>query len=253
MSLADPAAGLSPTTAEHLPDDVATLQRMILELLASLHQRDRDIEGLRHRLGLLLRRLYGPRGERINPDQLLLFAEPPASQDTAQAQPEPDVAAKPKRRCRPHGRHRLPENLPREPRHHVLSEAERACPACGQARVDIGTDRSEQLDYRPASLFVVEHFVHKYVCPCCSKQRSARVVASSVHKPQGSQHTQARSPSPCPLLRQTPIWRRRQRRYPRRGSRTPSPNRESLASHPRTRTNGPRRCYRRADSWTPAR
>ena len=58
MSLADATApGLPSTDAEHLPDDVATLQRMVLELLASLHQRDRDIEGLRHRLHLLLRRL----------------------------------------------------------------------------------------------------------------------------------------------------------------------------------------------------
>ena len=58
MSLADPAAAsLPPTTVEQLPDDVATLKRMVLELLASLHQRDRDIEGLRHRLHLLLRRL----------------------------------------------------------------------------------------------------------------------------------------------------------------------------------------------------
>jgi transposase len=171
MSLADPAAaGLPPTDAEHLPDDVATLKRMVLELLASLHERDRDIEGLRHRLDLLLRRLYGPRGERINPDQLLLFAEPPVSQDTAPAPPEP-AAAKPTRRCRPHGRRRLPDNLPHEPRHHELSQAERVCLSCGQTRVDIGTNRSEQLDYRPASLFVVEHFVHKYVCPCCSRQR----------------------------------------------------------------------------------
>src|SRR5262249_28746765 len=46
MSLATPAAaGLSPTAAEQLPDDVATLRRMVLELLASLHERDRDIEG----------------------------------------------------------------------------------------------------------------------------------------------------------------------------------------------------------------
>lgn len=75
MSLADPTAGLPPTTAEQLPDDTATLQRMVLELLASLHQRDRDIEGYRHRINLLLRRLYGPRGERIDPHQLLLFAE----------------------------------------------------------------------------------------------------------------------------------------------------------------------------------
>jgi len=28
-------------------------------------------------------------------------------------------------------------------------------------------DKSEQLDYRPASLLVIEHFVHKYTCPHC--------------------------------------------------------------------------------------
>jgi hypothetical protein len=172
MSLADPAAGLLPTTAEQLPDDVATLKRMVLELLASLHQRDRDNEALRHRIHLLLRRLYGPRSERIDPNQLLLFAEMALGQDTTPVPTEPVAAVKPQRRCRPHGRRRLPDHLPREPRHHELSEAERTCPACGQMRVDIGTDRSEQLDYRPASLFVVEHFVHKYVCPCCSQQRS---------------------------------------------------------------------------------
>ena len=66
----------------------------------------------------------------------------------------------------------MPDNLPREPRHHELSEAERVCQGCGQVRLDIGTDRSEQLDYRPASLIVIEHFVHKYVCPCCSKRPS---------------------------------------------------------------------------------
>src|SRR5215472_1456767 len=172
MSLADPAAGLPPTTAEQLPDDTATLKRMVLELLASLHQRDRDYEALRHRIDLLLRRLYGPRGERIDSRQLLLFAEMAAGQDASPAPTEPPASAKPKRRCRPHGRRRLPDNLPREPRHHELTEAERTCPACGRMRVDIGTDRSEQLDYRPASLFVVEHFVHKYACPCYSSRRS---------------------------------------------------------------------------------
>jgi transposase len=163
MSLTGPAVDLLPTAAEQLPDEVATLKRMVLELLASLHQRDRDYEALRHRIDLLLRRLYGPRGERIDPNQLLLFADLATGQDTAVAPSEP-AAAKPKRRCRPHGRRRMPEHLPREPRHHELSEAERVCQGCGQLRIDIGVDRSEQLDYRPASLFVVEHFVHKYVC-----------------------------------------------------------------------------------------
>jgi hypothetical protein len=140
MSHVDPAPGLPPTDAEHLPDDVATLKRMVLELLASLHDRERDNEGLRHQIQLLLRRLYGPRGERFDPDQPLLFAEMATDQDTAQeVPPEPPAPTKPQRRCRPHGRRRLPESLPRETRHHELSEAERVCPNCSNVRIDIGT------------------------------------------------------------------------------------------------------------------
>ena len=170
MSFTDPAAaGLPTTTAEQLPDDAATLKRMVLELLASLHERQRDYEALQHRIDLLLRRLYGPRGERVDPNQPPLFPELAAGQDTA-ASAEPAAKSESQRRCKPHGRRRLPDNLPREPRHHELVEAERVCPGCGQVRVDIGVDKSEQLDYRPASLFVIEHFVHKYACPCCSQQ-----------------------------------------------------------------------------------
>src|SRR5262249_51701356 len=109
MSLADPATDLPPTTAEYLPDDAATLKRMVLELLASLHERDRDLEALRPRLDLLRRRLYGPRGERFDPNQPLLFAEMAPSQDAAAAAPtEPAAATKPGQRCRPHGRRRMP-------------------------------------------------------------------------------------------------------------------------------------------------
>jgi transposase len=189
MSLADPdAPALPPTDAEHLPDDVATLKHMVLELLASLHERDRNIEGLRHRIHLLLHRLYGPRGERFDPNQLLLFVEMAAGQDKAQEAPtKPPAPPKPQRRCRPHGRRRLPENLARETRHHELSEAERVCPNCGKVRIDIGTDRSEQLDYRPASLIVIQHFVHKYTCPC----RNKRQIHSQDQSPPG--------PSPCQL------------------------------------------------------
>src|SRR4051794_4310305 len=120
-----------------------------------------------------------------------------ASQDTATEPPPEPAADRPKRRCRPHGRRRLPDNLPREPRHHELSEAERTCPACGRMRVDIGTDRSEQLDYRPASLFVVEHFVHKYVCPCCSR-RPAPAQGQQAHPAQESEPMPSREPAPEP-------------------------------------------------------
>ena len=49
MSLSGPAAAdLPPAAAEHLPDDLATLKRMVLELLASLHESRRDNEALEH-------------------------------------------------------------------------------------------------------------------------------------------------------------------------------------------------------------
>jgi len=166
------ASGLpSLPPPEQLPDDPALLKTFIAELLATVDRQQRDREALQHRLDLLLRRLYGPRGERFHPDQRLLFddgnqgGDPPPLPAAILPPPEP----KKKRRARPHGRRRMPANLPREPRHHELPAAARLCPTCGRTRVDIGVDKSEQLEYRPASLIVVEHFLHKYACPCCAK------------------------------------------------------------------------------------
>jgi transposase len=64
-------------------------------------------------------------------------------------------------------------------------------------RVDIGTDRSEQLDYRPASLFVVEHFVHKYACPCYSC-RQAQSQGREACPGQESKPMPAPQPDPEP-------------------------------------------------------
>lgn len=174
MSLQEPTLTPRPTTAADLPEDVDILKGMILELLLFLQERDRAAEALQHRLDQLLRRLYGPRGERFDPNQPLLFPDGEPDSDAATgaaaAPPEPAATTQPPRRARPHGRRRLPEHLPRETRHHELPEAARLCPHCGQARRDIGVDRSEQLEYRPASLLVIEHLVHKYACPCaCSR------------------------------------------------------------------------------------
>ena len=42
-----------------------------------------------------------------------------------------------------------------------------ACPDCGTPRRPIGEDVSEQLDYQPAALFVVQHVRPVYACPHC--------------------------------------------------------------------------------------
>ena len=190
-----PSAATPSAATLTLPDDVATLQRMVLELLASLQQRDHDNSALRHRLALLLRRLYGPRNERVDPNQKLFdFPEQPENPPP----PPPTESAKPKRKCRPHGRRPLPKHLPRVSRHYVLTEAERTCATCGSVRHEIGTETSEQLDYKPASLFVVENIVHKYACPCCSKGQSVPPEPACALQEEAATHTATVAPSSEP-------------------------------------------------------
>src|ERR1019366_333620 len=44
---------------------------------------------------------------------------------------------------------------------------ERLCPECGILRGEIGVHTTEQYDYKPAEVFVVEHQRVKYACKCC--------------------------------------------------------------------------------------
>ncbi len=147
-----------------LPDDPAILQAMIRELLTLLKDRNRELDGVRQRLDQLLRRLYGPKSERSRSDQPGLFDDPdePSPPSPAATEPAPPTA----RRGR-HGRRRLPADLPRERVVHDLPDADTACPCCHEPRVVIGEQTSEQLDYRPAALFVREHVRLTYACPAC--------------------------------------------------------------------------------------
>ena len=166
-----------PDAAASLPDDPVILQQMIRELLDVLTQTRHENEQLQHRLDLLLRRLYGPRTERFDPNQPLLIPDAfdgpdaPAAEDCPPTtEPEPEPATETKKKQRGHGRKGLPKNLPRVKVVHELTEAERRCPGCGEPRAQISTEHSEQLDYKPASLFVVEHERVTYACAHCEGQ-----------------------------------------------------------------------------------
>ena len=178
-------------TPEQLPNDLDMLKRMIVELAATLQEERRDKENLKQRLKLLLDRLYGPRTERCNPDQLLLFAEWAAVGDagttdtvngaaaTAEA---PEAKARKRQPKTPHGRGKLPDQLPRRQVHHQLCEAERIC-VCGQLRIEIGTDTSERVDWQPASLFVWQDIVHKYLCRECANKSVKKTMTTPAPAP----------------------------------------------------------------------
>ncbi len=163
-----------PDATAALPDDPVILRQMVLELLDALRQTRHENEQLQHRIDLLLRRLYGPRTERFDPNQPLLipdaFDDPSANASPAAppvVDPRSREEAGTKEKRRGHGRKGLPRDLPRVPVLYELTEAERRCPECGETRVQIGAECSEQLDYKPASLFVVEHRRCTYACPHC--------------------------------------------------------------------------------------
>ncbi len=133
------------TTA--LPDDLDVCHGLIRELTASYREAQRRIEQLEHRLDLLLRRIYGPRSERFDPNQMLLFAESAEEDAGAAARDDPTrEEAPPQPRPRPikgHGRRALPADLPRERRVYELPPEQRVCPDCGRSRTPIGEETSE--------------------------------------------------------------------------------------------------------------
>src|ERR1700730_15398881 len=81
-------------TVDQLPDDLDTCHRLIRELLDSLQKQTFLNEKLQHQLEQLLRQRYGQKAERIDPNQLLLFAREILEANGA-APPPTDAATPP--------------------------------------------------------------------------------------------------------------------------------------------------------------
>jgi transposase len=130
-----------------LPDDVASLQAMVRQLLAEVAQLRAENAALRGKLDQALKRRFGRRSERQG----------------APVVPKPEQPKK----AAPHGRAALPEHLERRAVVHDLTDAEKLCPCCGQPRPCIGAQTAEQLDLEPARFFVLRTVRKSYACPHC--------------------------------------------------------------------------------------
>jgi transposase len=141
------ASLLTPDTP--LPDDVATLQAMVRELLAEVARLRAENATLQSKLDQALKHRFGRRSERRRP--------PRPARDEDKPAPRRDE----------HGRAALPEHLERRPIVHDLTEAEKLCPCCGQPRICIGEQTAEQLDLEPAHFFVRRTVKKTYACQHC--------------------------------------------------------------------------------------
>ncbi len=152
-----------------LPGDVAGCHTVIRQLLQTVHQSQGRIGKLEHQLAQLLRHRYGQHAEKLDESQLLLFAKDvlAPAEKTVESLQSPEASARSKTR---RGRKPLPKGLPRERIVHELSPEELLCPCCQKPREKISEEVSEQLEYEPASLFVIEHVRWTYACKGCEGQ-----------------------------------------------------------------------------------
>jgi len=136
------------------------------ETIASLQTRLAKME---HQLEQLIRAKYGSRAEKIDAKQLSLFDEALPDERPKEEQPPDESILIKEHRRGSGGRNRLPDDLPREVIEHDLSDVEKLCPCCGRARIRIGDERSEQLEFVPAQLKILEHVRFKYACRNCEE------------------------------------------------------------------------------------
>lgn len=155
----------------NLPDDVATLKRMLTEIIDTLEHRDRTIEKLTQELRLLRRYQFGRRSEKLELGPLLPFVEEflkAKGAETNAAEVE-KIEEPAKEQAEGHGRKKLPDHLPREKKFYKVSEEKRRCKGCGKELVKMGEEVSEELEYQPASFFVREHVREKLACKDCQE------------------------------------------------------------------------------------
>ncbi len=154
MPLPDPAL---------LPDDPAVLKQLVVQLLEELQKANSRLERQEHHMHLLLKRIYGSTSEKFDPQQGVLFDPHPGQEETAASPPAPPPTASPvsKNRDR-HGRGRIPGEIERQEVVHDLTDVEKAALGGAENLVELPPERSEQLDWRPSTLFVVVHVRKKY-------------------------------------------------------------------------------------------
>jgi transposase len=124
-------------------------------------------------MAAVLRRFYGPKSEKFDPRQLLIFGIAAAEQIPVDAKAvEAETGEKLSTRRvnhHKHGRRELPAHLPRVEIPHDLSNEQKPCPCCGEMRACIGSEVSEQLEFVSASFQVLKHVRYKYACKGCDQ------------------------------------------------------------------------------------
>jgi transposase len=152
------------------PEEIInTLEAEIESLRAGMAKLERENKRLTDELAVLINRFFRKKSERLDPNQLRMFAEEllAASESMAEAPEivEEEIRVKKRHNGDGHGRAPFPPHLPRETIELDLPEEERTCPDCGQEMKEFGVETTERGHIIPARMMVKRYVRKKYACP----------------------------------------------------------------------------------------
>lgn len=160
------------TASNRLPEDPEELRQIIVGLQSTLSEKDVQLDewkskyqNILEQFRLAQQRQFGKSGEAAK--QFGLFNEGEEIDTAAATEAEPDTETITYTRQKPK-RKPLPEHLPRETVIHDIED--KACNCCGHDLHRIGEETSEQLEFIPAQVKVIEHIRPKYSCRYCEQQ-----------------------------------------------------------------------------------
>lgn len=202
-------------TSEDEKTALINLQQKQIEMLKM------ELEVLKHNFGILQRAMFGSKSEKLSEEEIeqlsLAFNEAEVYSVAEQKDldlnlddNEIDSAGKNHKKT---GRKPLPKNLPRIQMIYDISADEKNC-ECGCQLSKIGEEISEQLDYVPARLQVIEHIRYKYACKGCEETvRCAAVPLKPIPKANAtagllSHILISKFEDHLPLYRQSNMWER---------------------------------------------
>ncbi len=158
-----------PNNVEQLKALIVQLSQQLQEKSNALQEKDQKINSLQYQLKSALQFRFGKKSEKSSHNQQDLFDEAVLTQEEKKVAREVDeeitVAGFTRKKG---GRKPLPTDLPRERIMHDLAECEKTC-ACGHALHRIGEDKSEQFEFIPAQVKVLEQVRYKYACRHCEE------------------------------------------------------------------------------------
>jgi transposase len=162
------------TASQQLPNDIQELKKLLLlerdlsaHKDAQIDQLSQQYQQILEQFRLAQQRQFGSSSE-ISQDQLGLFNESEQTVDeAADDEAEQGTISYTRKKAK---RKPLPQDLPREIIVHDIPEADKTCDCCGHALHRMGENKSEQLEFIPASIKVIEHIRPKYSCRQCEQQ-----------------------------------------------------------------------------------